>query len=85
MTKWTKKHDAEFDRLTAKPAAETAAQAHARLLTEAKRRLALIEAALNAKTSDDFVHWGHVGDLSEVVSNLKQVGHWAGVAELTEK
>ena len=49
---------------------------------EALRRLALIAAAVEASTG---THWGDVGSMEEVLTKLQQAGHYAGVAELTEK
>lgn len=64
---------------------QTAAARHAELKAEALTMLAEITAALNAQPTDRLIHWGHVGDLSEVVKNLRSVGHWAGVKRLVER
>lgn len=64
---------------------ETMTQAHARLLAEARRRLALIEKALEVSANEQAPDWGDVGSLGEVVELIGQAGHYAGVPELTEK
>jgi hypothetical protein len=63
---------------------ENAAEAFTRKYDEAKRRLRLIEGALNRMPANG-VDWGHVGSLDEVLVLLQRAGHYAGVPELTEE
>ena len=52
---------------------------------ETLRMLALITAAVEAKKPGQAAHWGHIGDLGEVISNLRSAAHYAGVTEFVEK
>jgi hypothetical protein len=65
---------------SANPDLRAAEVRHEALRTEALRRIKLIEAALNQPATGR-LDWGHVGDMTEVIANLKEAGRWAGVAE----
>ncbi len=61
---------------------ETARHAYERNVKTAREYLLLIAKQL---VSIDDPHWGHVGDMAEVVKNLREAGHYAGVPELKQE
>lgn len=65
---------------------ESAKQAHARLITETREMLKLLEAALDREAKEtEAAHWGHVGSLGEVKNQLKHACSWAGVQGYEEE
>lgn len=65
---------------------ETAANSYDRLLTEARRRIGLIEVGLRAHAKRfDGTNYGYVGDLSEVNKHLGRALQSLGVDGFTEK
>lgn len=51
---------------------------------EAKKIALAILAKLEAPAPED-LHWGHAGDVGEIVGYLKNAAHWAGVEGYVEQ